>query len=198
MTSAAHPNLHQVDWSKIPPPSDDGAARHLDGMVVPDIALAATDGTRVSLARLAGRGVVFAYPRTAQPSQPAFTDDWDLIPGARGCTPQACAFRDLHADLGAAGASFVFGLSVQETAYQQEAAARLHLPFALLSDAGLALTRALRLPTMVAAEQTLLKRLALVIDDGVITRVFYPVFPPDRNAADVCAWLEANRRPDRA
>lgn len=198
MTSAAHPNLHQVDWSKIPPPPDDGAARHLDGMVVPDIALAATDGTRVSLARLAGRGVVFAYPRTAQPGQPPFTDDWDLIPGARGCTPQACAFRDLHADLGAAGAAFVFGLSVQETAYQQEATARLHLPFALLSDADLALTRALRLPTLVVAKQTLLKRLALVIDDGVITRVFYPVFPPDRNAADVCAWLEANRRPDRA
>lgn len=159
-------------------------------MRLPDLALAATDGTRVSLGVLRGRVVVFAYPRTGRPGEPALVDNWDLIPGARGCTPQSCAFRDLHAELLASGASHVFGLSTQDTDYQREAVDRLHLPFPLLSDHDLALVRALRLPTLDVAGHTLLARLAFVADDGVITKVFYPVFPPDRNAADVLAWLE--------
>jgi peroxiredoxin len=195
MVSGNQPNLLEVDWSKIPAPPDDGAARHLEGMTVPDVALPATDGTQVSLAKLAGRVVVFAYPRTGVPGQISLVDDWDMIPGARGCTPQTCAFRDLHKVMVAAGAARVFGLSTQDTAYQREAAERLHLPFPLLSDEKLALAKALRLPTMQVAGQTLIKRMAMVIDDGTIGRVFYPVFPPDRNAGDVLAWLERNRRP---
>jgi len=183
-----------VDWSKIPAPQDDGGARHLAGLGVPDIALAATDGTRVSLARLPGRVVVFAYPRTGVPGQISVVPDWDMIPGARGCTPQTCAFRDLHKDLAAAGAAHVFGLSTQDTAYQREAAERLHLPFPLLSDETLALTRALRLPTMEVAGLTLIRRLAMVIDDARVIQVFYPVFPPDRNAGEVLAWLQQNPR----
>lgn len=194
MPTAAQPNLLDVDWSKIPPPVDDGGARHLSGVAVPDIALAASDATMVSLARLAGRTIVYAYPRTGTPDRIAPVEDWDMIPGARGCTPQSCAFRDHHGELLTAGAARVFGLSTQDTAYQREAAQRLHLPFAILSDAALALTQALHLPTMTVAGEVLIKRLALIIDDGVITRVFYPVFPPDRNAADVLAWLKANPR----
>ena len=192
--TTAQPNLLDVDWSQIPAPPDDGAARHLAGAKVPDIALTATDGTQGSLAKLAGRVVVFAYPRTVVPGQIALVDDWDMIPGARGCTPQTCAFRDLHKVMITAGAARVFGLSTQDNAYQREAADRLHLPFPLLSDDTLALTKALQLPTMAVAGQTLIKRLALVIDDGTISRVFYPVFPPDRNAGDVLAWLEQNPR----
>jgi peroxiredoxin len=194
MVSGNQPNLLQVDWSKIPAPEDDGGARHLTGRAVPDVPLAATDGTKVSLDKVPGRVVVFAYPRTGVPGQVSLVDDWDMIPGARGCTPQTCAFRDLHRDLAAAGAARVFGLSTQETAYQREAAERLHLPFPLLSDEKLALTRALRLPTMAVAGLTLIKRLALIIDDGRIGKVFYPVFPPDRNAGDVLAWLQQNKR----
>lgn len=195
MPTAANTNLHSVDWSKIPPPADDGSARHLQGLQVPDLPLPATDGRLVSLAKMSGRAVVYAYPRTGRPDQIALVDDWDMIPGARGCTPQSCAFRDHHGELVGAGAAHVFGLSTQDTAYQQEAVARLHLPFAILSDEKLALTKALRLPTMDVAGLTLMKRLALVIDDGRITKVFYPVFPPDRNASDVLAWLKSNPRP---
>lgn len=194
MPTSTQPNLLGVDWSKIPAPVDDGTASHLTGARLPDVALPATDGSAVSLAKITGRVVVFAYPRTGQPGQIALVDDWDMIPGARGCTPQACAFRDLHKVLISAGAAKVYGLSTQDPAYQKEAAERLHLPFPLLSDEQLGLTRALDLPTMQTAGLTLLKRLALVIDDARITKVFYPVFPPDRNAADVQAWLEANPR----
>ncbi|MBX9590738.1 MAG: peroxiredoxin [Hyphomonadaceae bacterium] len=194
MASANQPSLLEVDWSKIPAPKDDGGARHLEGMVVPDIPLPATDGMKVSLAKVSGRVVVFAYPRTGVPGQIALVDDWDMIPGARGCTPQTCAFRDLHKVMIGAGAARVFGLSTQDTAYQREAAERLHLPFPLLSDERLALTEALRLPTLEVAGLTLIKRLALVIDDGAISKVFYPVFPPDRNAGDVLAWLERHKR----
>ncbi len=192
MPTTAQPNLLEVDWSKIPAPQDDGAARHLVGSQVPDLALLVTDGTSVSLGRLAGRTVVFAYPRTGRPGQISLVDNWDMIPGARGCTPQSCAFRDHHAELLTAGTARVLGLSTQDTTYQREAVERLHLPFPILSDEQLALTRALRLPTMEVAGQILLKRFALVLDDGRITTVFYPVFPPDRNAADVLAWLQAN------
>jgi peroxiredoxin (alkyl hydroperoxide reductase subunit C) len=162
-------------------------------MGMPDIPLAATDATVVSLAKVPGRVVVFAYPRTGIPGQPSLVDDWDMIPGARGCTPQTCAFRDLHTVLVSAGSNQVFGLSTQDPAYQREAADRLHLPFPLLSDEKLALVNAIQLPTMQVAGATLIKRLAMVIDAGKVSKVFYPVFPPDRNASDVLAWLEQNR-----
>jgi len=186
-------DLLDVDWSKIPAPTDDGAAAHLVGMVLPPIGLMATDDTAVTLAALPGRIVVFAYPRTGEPGKIALVDDWDMIPGARGCTPQTCGFRDLHAELRAAGAGHVFGLSTQSNAYQTEMASRLHLPFPVLSDEKLALTKALRLPTMEVAGLTLIRRLTLIVDDGRITHVFYPVFPPDRNAGDVLEWLKENR-----
>jgi peroxiredoxin len=185
-------NLLDVDWSIIPAPADDGAAAHLEGMAIPPVTLVATNDTSVTLAALPGRTVVFAYPRTGEPGKIALVDDWDMIPGARGCTPQTCAFRDLFADLKAAGASQVFGLSTQSNEYQTEMASRLHLPFPVLSDERLQLTQALDLPTMDVAGVTLIKRLALIIDDARITHVFYPVFPPDRNAGDVLAWLKAN------
>jgi peroxiredoxin len=182
-------NLMQLP-PDLPVPVDDGAARHLAGLKVPDVALAATDGSSVNLSRLSGRTIVYAYPRTGEPGKPAI-DGWDAIPGARGCTPQSCAFRDHHAALAELGVSQLFGLSTQGTEYQREAVARLHLPFRLLSDADLRLARALNLPTFAIAGMTLLKRLTLVIDAGVITKVFYPVFPPDRNAEEVIAWLKA-------
>jgi len=188
-------NILEVDWSAIPAPVDDGGAAHLAGMTIPAVALAATDGATVTLSALPGRTVVFAYPRTGEPGQIALVDDWDMIPGARGCTPQTCSFRDLFAELKAAGAGQVFGLSTQSTAYQAEMATRLHLPFAVLSDERLDLVRALNLPTLQVAGLTLIKRMALIVDDGRITQVFYSVFPPDRNAGDVLDWLKANPRP---
>jgi peroxiredoxin len=188
-------DLLSVDWSRIPAPKDDGAAQHLLGMTLPDVSLDATSGARISLASLAGRTVLFGYPRTGVPDRPLPTPDWDMIPGARGCTPQSCAFRDLHAELLAAGAAQVFGLSTQDTEYQSEAVRRLHLPFPLLSDGQFALARALRLPTMHIAGAELLKRIAMIIDDGCITQVWYPVFPPDRNAHEVLGWLHTNRAP---
>lgn len=177
----------------IPIPVDDGATRHLPGIRLPDIALASTDGTKVSLAWLPGRTVVYIYPRTGRPGQ-ALPTGWDAIPGARGCTPQSCAFRDHFAELIALGVTHLYGLSTQDTAYQREAADRLHLPFPLLSDAELKFAKALNLPTFEVDGMTLIKRMALVIDHGTITHVFYPVFPPDKNAEEVIAWLQAERR----
>jgi len=185
-------SLQDVDWSKIPAPQDDGAAAHLVGMRVPPVGLRATDDTMVTLSQLEGRTVVFGYPRTGEPGKVSLVEDWDMIPGARGCTPQTCSFRDLFGELKAAGVSQVFGLSTQSNDYQIEMASRLHLPFPVLSDEKLELTHALELPTMEVAGLTLIKRLALIVDDARITHVFYPVFPPDRNAADVLAWLKDN------
>jgi peroxiredoxin len=176
------------DWSTIPAPQDDGATRHLRGLALPSIALPATDGSTVDLSKLPGRTIVYAYPRTGRPGVPN-PAGWDMIPGARGCSPQSCAFRDRFAELKRLGVAQVFGLSTQDTPYQAEAAARLHLPFPLLSDAGLALARGLRLPTFEVDGMTLLKRATLVIDAGRITHVFYPVFPPDQNAVAVVDWL---------
>jgi len=184
-------NLLEVP-SDLPVPVDDGATNHLTGSRLPDVALAATDGMQVNLAKLGGRTVVYVYPRTGEPGKPS-PDGWDAIPGARGCTPQTCGFRDHYGDLKQLGVRQLYGLSTQDTAYQQEVAQRLHLPFAILSDADLKLTQAMRLPTFTAAGMTLLKRMAWVIDDGVVTKVFYPVFPPDRNAQDVIDWLQSSR-----
>ena len=176
----------------IPVPQDDGAARHLAGMRLPDMALPATSGSDVNLAGLAGRTVLYIYPRTGVPGVDA-PPGWDDIPGARGCTPQSCGFRDHFAELKGLGVAHLFGLSTQDTGYQREVAERLHLPFAILSDVKLALTRALKLPTFTTSGMTLLKRMALVVDDGVIAKVFYPVFPPDKNAAEVIAWLRSRQ-----
>lgn len=189
----ASANFTDVDWSELPSPVDDGGARHLTGVALPDVELIATDGSAVSLASLSGRTVVFVYPMTGRPGV-ALPEGWDQIPGARGCTPQTCAFRDLYADLKEAGAAQVYGFSTQDTAYQQELAERLHLPFPLLSDLELAFARAARLPLMTVEGMTLAKRLALVVDEGIVSHVFYPVFPPDRNAGDVLSWLQSNRR----
>ena len=176
------------DWSVIPAPEDDGAADHLTGMSMPSVSLPATSGDTVSLNELSGRVVVYIYPMTGQPNV-ALPDGWDDIPGARGCTPQSCSFRDHFGELQALGVDQVFGLSTQDTDYQTEVAERLHLPFPVLSDASGALTEAMRLPVMEVEGRVLLKRMAWVIEDGVIVKTFYPVFPPDRNADDVLAWL---------
>jgi peroxiredoxin len=164
-------------------------------MSVPAVPLRSTAGRLVDLSQLTGRTVVYCYPRTGLPDRdpPA---GWDDIPGARGCTPQSCAFRDRYRELQAFGAR-VFGLSTQDTDYQREAAERLHLPFELLSDEHLTLTNALRLPTFAVGSMVLIKRLTLMIRDGRIENVFYPIFPPDTNAGDVIAWLSRNARPDR-
>jgi peroxiredoxin len=176
----------------IPVPQDDGAARHLTGMTLPDLALTATSGPEVNLSKLKGRAVVYIYPRTGVPGLDA-PPGWDDIPGARGCTPQSCGFRDHFAELKTLGVGHVYGLSTQDSAYQREAAERLHLPFPILSDAGLKLARAIGLPTFSASGMTLFKRMALVFDDGAIVKAFYPVFPPDKNAAEVVAWLRPAR-----
>jgi peroxiredoxin len=187
------PGAHDPTFlpADIPVPQDDGAARHLAGVKLPDLALPATRAPSVNLAKLKGRTVLYIYPRTGVPGVDA-PPGWDDIPGARGCTPQSCGFRDHFAELKALGVAQVYGLSTQDTAYQREAAERLHLPFPLLSDADLDFARGLHLPLFMTSGMTLLKRMALVIDDGVIVKVFYPVFPPDKNAAEVVAWLRSN------
>ena len=171
---------------------DDGACAHLAGIPLPTLALPSTAGGTVALAALPGRTVVYAYPRTSRPDRPALPN-WDQIPGAKGCTAQSCAFRDQHAELQALGAR-VFGLSTQDTDYQREAVERLHLPFPLLGDADLAFASALRLPTFTVEGMTLLRRLTLVVGDGRIETVFYPVPAPEENAAEVIAWLRARAR----
>ena len=171
----------------LPEPVDDGAARHLEGLPLPSVVLAATDGTGVNLARLKRRSVIYIYPMTGRPDV-ALPPSWDSIPGARGCTPQSCGFRDHHAALGALDAC-VFGVSVQSPEYQREARDRLRLPFQLLSDSTLLLKRELRLRTFEVAGMELYKRLTLIAEEGCIAKVFYPVFPPQRNADDVLAWL---------
>ena len=176
----------------LPVPQDDGAAKHLSGMQLPRLSLASTDGSKVDLSQLKGRTVVYAYPRTGVPGKP-LPGGWDAIPGARGCTPQSCSFRDHFAEMRKAGVDHLFGLSTQDSDYQLELAERLHLPFAILSDAGLAFAKALRLPTFEVEGMTLLKRLTLVIDDGKITHAFYPVFPPDKSAQEVVDWLQVAR-----
>ncbi|MGQ0550609.1 MAG: peroxiredoxin [Armatimonadota bacterium] len=177
----------------IPVPVDDGACAHLPGMRIPALALMSTSGRLVDLAALPGRHVVYCYPRTGRPDvEPP--KGWNEIPGARGCTPQSCAFRDHYQDLRALGAG-VLGLSTQTTDDQREAAQRLRLPFELLSDERLEFARALRLPTFQIESIICIKRLTLLISDGRIETVFYPVFPPDKNAGEALAWL--SRRGER-
>ena len=180
-------NLYELP-KDLPVPVDDGACAHLAGGRVPSLPLSSTSGRQVDLARLAGRTVVYCYPRTGRPDQEVPTG-WNQIPGARGCTPQSCGFRDHYQELLALGAGAVFGLSTQDSVYQREAAGRLHLPFEILSDERLEFVRALRLPTFAVDGMTLIKRLTFIIRDGVIEKVFYPVFPPDANAGEVVSWF---------
>lgn len=174
----------------LPAPSDDGGCDHLLGARLPPVALPSTQGGSVDLSRLAGTVVTYCYPMTGRPGVP-LPEGWDLIPGARGCTPQACAFRDVYAEIREAGAK-VYGMSTQDAGYQREAASRLHLPFPLLSDADLTFSGALRLPMMDVQGMRFIKRLTFITTDGVIGKTFYPVFPPDRNAIDVLQWLRGH------
>ena len=189
--------MHSQNWTSLPAglpvPTDDGAAAHLTGMKLPSLPLMATTGGVIDLSAQRGRTVVFAYPRTGRPGEAPLTPDWDAIPGARGCTPHTCAFRDLYQEFQSLGCA-VYGLSTQDTAYQREMTERLHVPFPVLSDAKLELTRALRLPTFTVAGEVLLKRLAWVADDGCISHAFYPVFPPDKNAEEVLGWLRGKKK----
>ena len=186
---ADSPDLYALPPA-LPVPVDDGAADHLAGVRIPALALPSTFGGEVNLAvAAAGQAVLYCYPRTGTPGEPLPTG-WDAIPGARGCTPEACAFRDHHTELAALSAQ-VFGISTQTTEEQREFAERVHLPFALLSDASLQLANALRLPTFTVDGLTLHRRLTLIAAGGVVTKVFYPVFPPDQHAAEVVAWLAA-------
>jgi peroxiredoxin len=184
-------NLHELP-KNLPVPQDDGACAHLAGMKLPLVMLPSTRGQIVDVSALKGTTVIYIYPRTGRPDEPS-PAGWNEIPGARGCTPQSCAFRDHYQELRRAGAAQVYGLSTQSTADQGEAMERLHLPFELLSDAKLEFARALKLPTFEVAGMMLIKRTTLVARDGVIGKVWYPVFPPDRNAGDVLAWLQRNR-----
>ena len=186
-----------VDYTQLPPdlpvPEDDGAADHLPGLeITAGLALLSTQGGEVDLAEAAatqGRLVAYVYPRTGVPGEPS-PAGWDDIPGARGCTPQSCAFRDALEEFGRLGATVV-GISAQTPAEQAEFAEREHIPFPLLADPGLELASALRLPTFEVEGVTLYRRLTLVIEGGRVVRAFYPVFPPDRNAAEVLGWLRA-------
>src|SRR3981081_3495835 len=172
----------------LPRPKDDGGARHLKGMALPDLALPSTSGRLVNLSKVAApRIVIYAYPMTGRPDR-KLPQGWDDIPGARGCTPETCGFRDHHKDLAKLDAE-VFGVSTQDTPYQQEMVKRLEVPFEVLSDEHLALARALKLPTFTVDGMTLLKRLTLVVKDGRIEHVFYPVFPPDKHAEEVIDWM---------
>lgn len=182
-------NLYDLP-NDLPVPQDDGACNHLTGMRLPRLALRSTAGRSVDLSALKSRTVVYFYPRTGRPDQEVPTG-WNQVPGARGCTPQSCAFRDHFEELKRAGAAHVFGLSTQDTAYQREAVERLHLPFELLSDEKLEFAKALRLPTFEVDGMRLIKRVTLIARDGVIEQVFYPVFPPDRNAEGILSWLRA-------
>jgi peroxiredoxin len=180
--------------SDLPAPEDDGAADHLVGLAMPQVTLSGTAGSRVALDALGpGRTVLYIYPLTGRPGVD-LPDGWDAIPGARGCTPEACGFRDHHAELRDAGAAAVFGLSAQSTGYQAELVERLDLPFEILSDPALELADALRLPTFTADGNRLYKRLTLVVAGGRIEHAFYPIFPPDEHAAEVLGWLREHPR----
>lgn len=182
------PNSYTELPPNLPVPQDDGAAAHLVGRALPDLELPATSGERVTLSRLPGLVVIYAYPMTGRPGVP-LPPGWDSIPGARGCTPESCGFRDHHAELKRCGAT-VFGLSTQTTDYQKEFHERLHLPFAILSDEAFILTESLGLPTFHTAQMRLLKRLTLIVHQGIIERVFYPIFPPDAHAGEVLKYLQ--------
>lgn len=181
--------------SDLPRPVDDGAADHLVNATMPNLSLRSTAGRMVELSELSGpRTVIYCYPMTGAPGKP-LPEGWDVIPGARGCTPQTCGFRDHHQELLQLRTS-VFGLSTQTTEYQLEMASRLHLPFEILSDAEFKLCDRLSLPTFAVDGARLLKRLTLIVSGGRIEHVFYPVFPPNESAEQVVRWLHDHPIPN--
>jgi len=182
-------NLSQLP-DDLPVPQDDGSTDHLNGLRLPQIPLRSTSGMDIDLGQIKGKLVIYCYPMTGQPNV-ALPDGWDQIPGARGCTPQSCAFRDHYQELQALGAQ-VIGLSVQSTEYQKEMADRLHLPFPVVSDKGYQFQKALNMPTFVAGGMTLLKRVTLIANDGVIVGVHYPIFPSDSDASWVIDFLKTH------
>ncbi|KAK4627109.1 hypothetical protein CLAFUW4_05113 [Fulvia fulva] len=179
---------HTTFPTDIPAPTDDGACNHLPGLKLPSIPLPSTAGNTVDISTLAGLTVLFCYPRTGGPNE-TITEEWNQIPGARGCTPQACSFRDASKEFLTLGVSHIFGASTQGTAYQREVKERMHLPYQLLSDEKLELAQALNLPTFEWQGSKLIKRLTMAIEDGEVIKVFYPVFPPDQSANEVLKWL---------
>ena len=181
-------DLHTLP-ANLPVPVDDGACDHLLGVALPSVSLTSTTGKAVNLSTHAGTLVIYFYPMLGRPDSPPLIG-WNDIPGARGCTPQTCAFRDSYAELNQLGVE-VFGVSAQRLEDQQEAHARLQLPFALLNDGHLTLAQALKLPTFEYAGTRLIKRLTIIAKGGFIRKVFYPVFPPDNNAREVITWLIA-------
>jgi len=182
-------NLNQLP-TDLPAPQDDGASNHLRGMKLPPVSLNSTNGTVVHLGEIKGRLVIYCYPMTGQPNI-ALPDGWDQIPGARGCTPQSCSYRDHYQALKVLGAE-VIGLSVQSADYQKEMVDRLHLPFLVVSDADYQFQKALNMPTFVAAGMTLLKRVTLIANHGVIEAVHYPIFPSDSDPAWVIDYLRTH------
>ena len=175
----------------LPKPQDDGACDHLKNTKLPSISLSTTDGLQVDFSAIKDRVVIYMYPMTGRPDT-ALPDGWDEIPGARGCTPQSCSFRDHYSELNELNTS-VYGLSTQSTEYQQEAAHRLHLPFPLFSDKNLEFIKSLKIQTIEVDGMVLSKRVTLISNNGMIEKVFYPVFPPNENASQVMAYLDANK-----
>ena len=174
----------------LPVPLDDGACNHLKGEKIPAIELNSTSGNTINLSKIENKVVLYFYPLTGKPGK-SLPDGWDQIPGARGCTPQACSFRDHYKELKELDAQ-VFGISTQTSGYQKEVVERLHLPFSILSDSQLILAKSLKLPLFKVDSMQLNKRVTLIIHDGIITKVFYPIFPPDKHVDEVINWLSSN------
>ncbi|MEC4892117.1 MAG: peroxiredoxin [Oscillatoria sp. PMC 1050.18] len=189
------PGMMTKNFTELPPdlpvPIDDGASSHLLGKSLPNVILQSTSNRPINIANIQGKVVFYCYPMTGKPGV-KLPDGWDFIPGARGCTPQSCSFRDRYQELQAIGTQ-VYGVSAQKYSDQLEAVKRLHLPFELLSDANFLLTKSLQLPTFEVENKRLIKRLTLIVEEGKIVKVFYPVFPPDRNAQEVVEWLKGGK-----
>ena len=185
-------DFFNVDWSKIPEPKLDFNLEHLNQLIIPDLKLNSTDDTTVSFSNLKGITVIYVYPMTGVPGK-ELPEGWDEIPGARGCTPQSCSFRDNFSKLKKLGVNNIFGLSTQSTEYQKELATRLHLPYPILSDEKLEFSKKLKLPMFKVLKMNLLKRITLILKDNKIIKYFYPIFPPTKNIEDVINFFEKSK-----